>query len=178
MKSKEKYHLDIEIDKLTNSILNTISGDSFPTEVLPLLKSDLKNVSNLKGWQFSWSEEYKLKDRSIYKLTIKDNPTIIQGLISLSDYNDHFFVHIIESAPFNFGKRKLYEGVAGNLFAFACKTSWDKNYQGFISFTSKTKLIEHYKQTLGAVHIGGHKMVIFPKEALKLILKYFPTKTT
>ena len=80
MKSKEKYHLDIEIDKLTNSILNTISGDSFPTEVLPLLKSDLKNVSNLKGWQFSWSEEYKLKDRSIYKLTIKDNPTIIQGL--------------------------------------------------------------------------------------------------
>ena len=178
MKSKEKYHLDIEIDKLTNSILNTISGDSFPTEVLPLLKSDLKNVSNLKGWQFSWSEEYKLKDRSIYKLTIKDNPTIIQGLISLSDYNDHYFVHIIESAPFNLGKRKLYEGVTGNLFAFACKTSWDKGYQGFISFTSKTKLIEHYEQTLGAVHIGGHKMVIFPKEALKLILKYFPTKTT
>ena len=59
VKSQEKYHLDIEIDKLTNSILNTISGDSFPTEVLPLLKSDLKNVSKLKGWQFSWSEEYK-----------------------------------------------------------------------------------------------------------------------
>jgi hypothetical protein len=177
VKSQEKYHLDIEIDKLTNSILNTISGDSFPTEILPFKNSDLKNVIKLKGWQFSWSEEYKLKDRSIYKLTIKDNPTIIQGLISLSNYNDHYFVHIIESAPFNLGKKKLYEGVAGNLFAFACKTSWDKGYQGFISFTSKTKLIEHYEQTLGAVHIGGHKMVIFPKEALKLILKYFPNKT-
>ncbi len=177
VKSQEKYHLDIEIDKLTNSILTTISGDSFPTEILPFKNSDLKNVIKLKGWQFSWSEEYKLKDRSIYKLTIKDNPTIIQGLISLSNYNDHYFVHIIESAPFNLGKKKLYEGVAGNLFAFACKTSWDKGYQGFISFTSKTKLIEHYEQTLGAVHIGGHKMVIFPKEALKLILKYFPNKT-
>lgn len=177
MKSLGKYHLDIEIDKLTNSILNTISGDSFPTEISPFEKTDLKNISKLKGWQFSWSEEFKLKDRRIYKLTIKDNPTIIQGLISLSDYNDHYFVHIIESAPFNLGKRKLYEGVAGNLFAFACKISWDKNYQGFISFTSKTKLIEHYEQTLGAVHIGGHKMVIFPKEALKLILKYFPNKT-
>jgi hypothetical protein len=177
VKSQGKYHLDIEIDMLTNSIQNTISGDSFPTEILPFEKADLKNVSKLKGWLFSWNEEFKLKDRNIYKLTIKDNSTIIQGLISLSDYNDHYFVHIIESAPFNLGKRKLYEGVAGNLFAFACKISWDRKYQGFISFTSKTKLIEHYEKTLDAVHIGGNKMVIFPKEALKLILKYFPNKT-
>jgi hypothetical protein len=38
---------------------------------------------------------------------------------------------------------------------------------------SKTKLIEHYEQTLGAVNVGGHKMVIFPDEALKLIKMYF-----
>jgi hypothetical protein len=137
MKSQEKYHIDIEVDKLTNSILNTISGDSFQTEVLQLVKSDLKNITKTKGWLFSWNEEQKLKDRVIYKLTIKDNPTIIQGLISLSDNIDHYFVHIIESAHFNLGKKKLYEGVAGNLFAFACKTSWDKGYQGFISLHLK-----------------------------------------
>ncbi|WP_298297507.1 hypothetical protein [Hydrotalea sp.] len=119
--------------------------------------------------------EFKLTDRNVYKLTIRNNPTIIQGLASISDYHDHLYLHLIESAPFNLGKLKLYEGVPGNLFAFACKSSWDKGYQGFVSFTSKTKLVEHYENTLGATHIGGHKMVIFPHEALKLINRYYPT---
>lgn len=74
------------------------------------------------------------------------------------------------------GKNKLYEGIPGNLFAFTCKMSWDKGYQGFVSFTAKTKLVEHYVNTLGATtHIGGNKMILFPHEALKLIKKYFPT---
>jgi len=71
------------------------------------------------------------------------------------------------------GKKKLYEGVPGNLFAFTCKSSWDKGYNGFVAFTSKTKLIGHYEKSLGATHIGGSKMVIFPESALKLIKKYF-----
>lgn len=95
--------------------------------------------------------------------------------MSISDYTDHFYLHLIESAAFNLGRNKLYEGVRGNLFAFTCKSSWDKGYQGFVSFTSKTKLIAHYEKTLGATHISGHKMVIFPQDALKLIKKYFST---
>jgi len=95
--------------------------------------------------------------------------------MSLSDFNDHYFLHLIENAPFNRGKRKLYNGVAGNLIAFGCKLSWDSGYEGFLSFISKTRLIEHYEKSLGAVHVGGRKMVIFPKEALKLINKYFNT---
>jgi hypothetical protein len=95
--------------------------------------------------------------------------------MSISDYIDHFYLHLIESSPLNLGKTKNYEGVPGNLFAYTCKTSWEKGYQGFVSFTSKTNLIEHYEKTLGATHIGGHKMIIFPPEALKLIEKYFPT---
>ncbi len=112
-------------------------------------------------------------DVVIDKLTIKGNPSVIQGVISFSDFNDHLYMHLIESAPFNKGKRKIYAGVPGNLVAFLCKESWDKGYEGFVSFLSKTKLIEHYEKILGAVHIGGHKMVIFPKEALQLIEKYY-----
>ena len=175
MKKDTKYHLDIRIDKLTNSILNTISGDSFPTDVHPVSKADLKNVTKKTGWLFSWATELKFTDRQVFKLTIRDNPNIIQGLASISDYNDHYYLHLVESAPFNLGKNKLYEGVPGNLFAFTCKTAWDKGYQGFVSFTSKTKLIEHYETSLGATHVGGHKMVIFPHDALKLIRKYYPT---
>ena len=169
-----KYHLGIEIDRLTNSIVNTISGDSFPTDVHLVSKADLKNTSKKNGWFFNWVSEFKLTDRQVFKLTIRNNPDIVQGLLSISDYNDHYYLHLIESSPFNLGKNKLYEGVPGNLFAFTCKSSWDKGYQGFVSFTSKTRLIEHYEKTLDATHVGGHKMVIFPKEALKLIKKYFP----
>lgn len=174
MTKRGRHQLGIEIDKLTNSIVNTISGDSFPTDVHPLQKTDLKRVVKKNGWRFNWAGEFKQTDRQVFKLTIRNNPEIIQGLLSISDYNDHYYLHLIESAPFNLGKTKLYEGVPGNLFAFVCKVSWDKGYQGFVSFTSKTKLIEHYEKTLGATHIGGHKMVIFPQDALKLIKKYFP----
>jgi len=173
--TRTRYHIGIEIDKLTNSIVNTISGDSFPTDVHPLLKTDLKNVTKKKGWQFNWASEFKLTDRNVYKLTIRSNPEIVQGLVSISDLTDHFYLHLIESAPYNLGRKKLYEGIPGNLFAFTCKYSWDKGYQGFISFTSKTRLVDHYEKTLGATHVGGHRMVIFPQEALKLIKKYFPT---
>jgi hypothetical protein len=175
MPRQTKYHIGVEIDKLTNSIQNTISGDSFPTDVHPISKADLKNITKKNKWLFNWNQEFKMTDRSVFKLTIRNNPDIIQGLVSISDYKDHFYLHLIESAPFNLGRHKLYEGVPGNLFAFTCKISWDNGYQGFISFTSKTKLIDHYEKTLGATHIGGHKMVIFPNEALKLILKYFPS---
>ena len=33
MEKVVSYHLNVEIDRLTNSVQNTISGDSFPTEV-------------------------------------------------------------------------------------------------------------------------------------------------
>lgn len=172
---KPTYYLDIEIDKLTNSIVNTISGDSFETEVSVVSQNDLKIVTKTRGWQFDWKAELAESDREVYKLTIKGNPEIIQGLVSISDYNDHFYLHLVESAPFNLGKKKLYEGVPGNLFAFACKQSWDKGYEGFLAFQSKTRLIEHYENTLNATHVGGHKMIIFPLDALALIRKYFQT---
>ncbi len=175
MPKETKYHISVEVDRLTNSVQNTISGDSFPTDVHPISKADLKSIINKNKWLFNWSQEFKMTDRNVFKLTIRNNPDIIQGLVSISDYRDHFYLHLIESAPFNLGRHKLYEGVPGNLFAFTCKISWDKGYQGFISFTSKSKLVDHYERTLGATHISGNKMVIFPKEALKLIRKYFPS---
>ncbi|MFY0674483.1 MAG: hypothetical protein JXQ87_13865 [Bacteroidia bacterium] len=171
--TKKLQSIDIEIDKLTNSIENVFSGDSFETVVLPLDKDELKPIKKGNGWQFDWKYENAQSERRVFKLVIKGNEHIVQGLVSFSDENDHLFLHLIESAPFNKGKNKIYAGVAGNLFAFVCKESWDKDYQGFVSFLSKTQLINHYEKTLGAVHVGGHKMIIFPKEALILIKKYF-----
>ena len=38
-------YVDIEIDKLTRSIENVITGDCFPTEILPLSKPDLIHLT-------------------------------------------------------------------------------------------------------------------------------------
>lgn len=44
MKNKRKIALGFEVDELTNSIRNTISGDSFETYVLKLTNADLKQI--------------------------------------------------------------------------------------------------------------------------------------
>lgn len=173
MKIKNKNYLDFEIDKLTRSIENAISGDSFQTEVTLLTKPDLKSVTKKNGWSFDWKYELNQPEREIYKLTILNNSSIIQGLISLQINDGHIFMHLLESAPYNKGKTKVYLGVPGNLVAFACRLSFQRGFGGHVSFISKTQLINHYIETLGAIHFGGRLMIIETKAAAKLIDRYF-----
>jgi len=51
-------HIDIEIDKLTNSIENVITGDSFQTDVSLINKKDLISITKKKEWLFNWQSEY------------------------------------------------------------------------------------------------------------------------
>ena len=57
-------------------------------------------------WTFDWKREGLDENKRIYKLVIRDNPFIIQGLVSVEDKGDHIFMHLIESAKFNKGARK------------------------------------------------------------------------
>jgi hypothetical protein len=136
-------------------------------------KNDANQVAKKKGWQFAWAKELAEADREVYKLAIVNNPGIIQGLMSLRIEDDHIYMPLIESAPFNKGKSKMYVGVPGNLIAYACRLAFQKGFDGFISFHSKTKLIAHYEKTLGAYHFGGHLMIINTTAATALVEKYF-----
>jgi hypothetical protein len=164
--------MNIRIDKLTKSIQLRISGDTFDTMIERLEPGD---TGLLKGgaWQFDWEREINSPRREVYKLTTTENPSIIQGLISLEDLGDHIFVHLIENAEFNKGRQKLFEGVPGNLFAFACKLAFEKGYGGTIVFESKTALIHHYERILGAQLLWGIRMLINTPEATKLVRQYF-----
>ncbi len=142
MNRKKKIELDFEVDKLTNSIENVVTGDSFATEISILTRKDLKSVQKNRGWLFNWKEEYEIPEREVYKLTIVNNPSVIQGLVCLEVKEDHIYMHLLESAPFNKGKQKMYAGVAGNLVAFACKFSFQRGHEGNVSFLSKSQLVD------------------------------------
>jgi len=173
VKRGRRIGLDFEVDQLTNSIQNVVTGDSFSTDVTLITSAELRAVTKKNGWQFDWKLEFKYPERDIYKLTIVNNQAVIQGLLSLEIKSDHVYMHLVESAPFNKGRTKIYSGVPGNLVAFACRLSFQRGHEGNVAFISKTQLIDHYIQSLGATHIGGRLMIIETTAALKLIDKYF-----
>ena len=76
---KQNIPLDFEIDKLTNSIQNTISGDSFQTEVSRFTKADAQQVIQKNSWLFNWKIELADNSKEVYKLTTVNNPQIVQG---------------------------------------------------------------------------------------------------
>jgi len=172
VKKEKKILVSIEIDKLTNSIENVVSGDIFDTDVIQLFSKDTRQIKKT-DWQFNWLGQLKLTDREVYKLVIKDNVKIIQGLISLSDKGDHIYMNLIESVKFNKGKTKIYAGVPGNLVAFASKFAFAKGYDGYLAFDAKTVLVKHYQDRLYATHFRGTKMMIETPAASRLINQYF-----
>ncbi len=80
----------------------------------------------------------KQPERDVYKLTIVNNTAIIQGIISIGIKTDHIYMYLVENAPFNMEKGKIYEGVAGNQVAFACKESYQRGFEGNVALFRKT----------------------------------------
>ena len=171
-KKSIKREISERIDKLTNSIVNTITGDVLPTKFHRIREADMRQIRS-KEWVFDWHEEIKDEKKEVYKITIKENADIIQGLLSLSKESTFIFIHLVESAKFNRGKNKIYMGVLGNMFAYACKKSKDEGFGGFVTFVAKTALKEHYQKTLGAQFINSQRMFIDNHNADKLINQYF-----
>lgn len=67
---------EIEIDKLTRSIENAITGDCFKTEMRELTSIDIRKLKT-NDWLFKWKTETKKVDQLVYKLIIIDNPGIL-----------------------------------------------------------------------------------------------------
>jgi hypothetical protein len=162
------------VDKVTNSIEEAATGKSFETEIVLVAVDELMKVHKKDGWSFNWKKEFNEPGRQLYKLIIAGDK-IIQGLISLEPVTDQLYIemHLIENAPHNYGRDKQFAGVAGNLVAFACKMSFDSGFGGYVAFTSKTELIEHYTETLGAQLIFRNRMTISTIPAKKLVNSYY-----
>ncbi|MBV6717165.1 hypothetical protein [Paenibacillus chitinolyticus] len=151
-------------------LIHKILKESFPVSFLQLHPYDV--TENMKGWEeeFDWTIYFDLPGFEVYKMVIKGNDDI-QGAIALERKADHVFVHLIESAPWN-RDDKVFERAGLNLMAFACKRSKDLGHEGFVSFQSKTRIIQYYEKNMFAQHIGGGNMIISDVAANRLIELY------
>ena len=140
-----------------------------------IILTSTKTILKTEGWKFDWNQLVKEKNTSTYLLKLKNNPQSIEGLLQLKIESDMLILNLIEIAPHNFSSsNKKYDDVAGCLIAFACRESFkiDGNYRGYLTFTSKTNLIEWYKNKYGATQALGQRMFIDDVMGLKLIEKY------
>lgn len=170
-----KNFVDTEIDLLTESVVEAATGLIHETYVMSASQVLIKSIHKKSGWRFNWKKEFKNTGRKIFMLTLKNDLSVLLGLISLEVMEDHVHVHLVESSPDNLGLRKKFLGIGANLFAFACKNSFENGFGGNIAFISKTSLLEHYSLTLNAVYIGNNRMIIRENEAIQLIKKYYST---
>jgi hypothetical protein len=164
--------ISIRVDRLTRSIEDANTRERHKTEILRVLPEHVGEIKK-PHFGFDWESEILIQGRQVHKLCRVGELQVIQGLVSLEDRLDHVYLHLIENAKSNRGKTKKYVGVAGNLFAFACKTSFENGYDGFIAFESKTQLVDHYMNIMGAKRLYGNSLYIDEQVASRLIIRYF-----
>lgn len=168
--------IDVYIDTLTNCLLCQRTGEKCDTEYRLVTKTISKPDAlglNKAGWKFDWSIPHQ-NGYEVYELLLSGDETV-QGMIALKHIRDQYYTHIdiVEAAPHNVGKNGKYKGVGAHLFAIACKLSWDVGNEGYVQFTAKTDLVEHYRKTLEAHNIDWNTMYIDSYGAIRLIRKYF-----
>lgn len=133
-------------------IRNVHSGECFLTKISLLTHTEFNNITAKNGWRFDWTVEFEHPLRKVYKLTIAGN-SIVQGIISLEVKSDHVYIHLVESAPSNVGRHKVYAEVPLNLLAYACKISFNEGAAGCVKFISEPELIDLYIASWGAIHL-------------------------
>lgn len=152
------------------NLKNTITGERLSGTIEKIGIYEIQKLKNHKNFLFDWTKE---KENMVYKITFENEMEIL-GLISLIDVSDEFRVHLnlIESSKMHRGKNKTIENIPGCLIAFACRLAFEKGYDGFVSLTPKTKLINYYTGNYGFRQMG-RMLAVFGETSNSLISKYF-----
>lgn len=163
--------IDMEIDELTPCLRKVSTGELVNTHVEPVGSDN----TELSGWFFNWKAEASSSEFQVYALYADDDPAI-QGLISVRPETGAWEVGYAEAAHYKKRPGKKYNGIAGHLFAEAVKQSKAGGIpDGGIYFTAKTKLIEYYKQELGAIQLfsGSDRMMLIEDASKALYERYY-----
>lgn len=125
---------------------------------------------------FVWSDP-DLEDCSIYALYV-EGTKVTQGLIACREYKDqnntkgYIEVALAEANPKNVGVTGRYKGVGAHLFSIVSRLSFDLGYDGFVTFVSKTNLVQHYINELHAELLFGTNMQLSTQASKYLVEVY------
>ena len=152
------------LDKIKNELVNS--------EIIPMEKTSIPQKK--EGWSFNWKQLLNEEQGNVYVLRTLDSPDQIEGALLIRIEYDMLIMDALELAPRNIGHKKRYDYVAGCLIAFACRESFklEGDYKGFLTFVSKSNLIELYSQKYGAELALGQRMFIDWINGEKLIEEY------
>ena len=128
------------------------------------------------GWQFNWRQMSRKKGALLFKLTQVASPNVIEAMLMLTILNGEMvYMNAIELAPHNYGSNGTFSNAAGIMLGYACLKSFQLgkgHYRGYVSFDSKTKLIQLYETKYGAIRAMGQKMFFDDYAGQALIKRY------
>lgn len=130
---------------------------------------DYKLITKKRFW-FDWRTE---KGNSVYKLRMEGSDDIL-GLMSLVYFEEEerFQINLLAVSKENRGSKKEYEGIAGNLIAFACREILKLHgINGCVSLEPKTLLKTYYIKKYGMLD-AGYQVFLEGSSLLKLLSKY------
>jgi len=104
---------------------------------------------------FNWKTEKKYP---VYKLSIIGDKEIL-GLMSTEHFRNEkrLEIKLLAVSRENRGKHKKYEGIAGNLIAYACREAirlYAEN--ACVSLIPKDVIRNHYMKKYGMIEAGRH----------------------
>ncbi len=151
-------------------IIEVASGLRKPVIIRLADNEDFK-VSTKKKYFFTW-KSFKGKT-TIYKLSVEGEDEIlgVMGLIDV-EAEKRIEIKLLASSIENVGQKKVYDGIAGCLIAFACRVAVVKyDAQACVSLIPKTELVIHYMQKYSMLN-GGRQLYLEGKVLNKLLKEF------
>ena len=150
------------------------SGSLVQAVILPATQVDAPRKKD--GWNFNWRQLFRTESARFYKLVRRDTPAVVEGMLMFAIVNGEMsYMNNLEVAPGNYSNNGKFDLVAGCLIAYACRLSFlhgKKEYIGFLSFDSKTALLDLYREKYGATQAMGQKMFFDPDAGRRLMEEY------
>lgn len=151
------------------NIVEVLTGNICPIEVLPVEDMDYKSLSKARYF-FDWKEERK---EEVYKLVQKGQKDIL-GLVSIERIPSEWRIHIrlLTVSIENKGKEKKFDKITGNLIAFVAKIAvTDFGKFACISLRPKSSIAKHY-MTKYKMNITGMTLSLEVPQIVNLINEY------
>ncbi|MHA8065777.1 hypothetical protein V7S76_03745 [Aquirufa sp. ROCK2-A2] len=145
------------------------TGEPKKIVVEQLQDSDYKKITKSK-YHFNWKNQ---KEHDVYKLRLVESEEIL-GLMSLKVYINELRIEIVLLACSieNTGKDKIFDRIAGNLIAFACREAIKLfGVDACVSLIPKTELKKYYMSQYGMLD-AGRQIYLASNSLFNLLNKY------